>query len=986
MLKRSLLFGMTALLALSFIFLGCKGGDAGANGSPGAPGTGGLTVGGSVATTLDGVNAYFTEGETLVYLLGTGTIGGSAAGDVASLTIAANKTLVVTSYADLNARGVTSGSVGGITVAATGSLTNSGTLKFLTGTSFAAVSGAIISAATGHPIELAADVALTEATFNVLATNNAYIAIGGGDEVALTPGNDYADLESALAFRKDHAAALALTVDTVIGTNSTVAMAQTAYDLLDDEIKAYLSDAETLLGNLDTAITGINTKAGLLTTAKTTLETEISVGSAIKTAVNNATTAKDFSSASDANIKANQAFLAATLSTLSALETSKSPQTKVAIAAIHAGLEAAVAGVEYIHGLAVGLTGPTTIPTTELALTAAIVGDFFTPVLQVQEAEAEGVEATKLSVTAEADTTNWKLTVTYTVGSATITATAANSLTLTIITPTITALTVPAITAPAAGVALEDTITIATAVPSGAAALINAEITWGTDGTAYATTGLAAGSQAYYAKVVLTASGGLKFGTIAAEPTLTITNTATTGLDGTWETSGKKVTRDSDTSITLEYKFAATLTTITNSSAVASTAINALLSLSGVTKVTLSGTTPNLTGVSIPNNVTLVIGTGTTLATGSVTFVGANSALEIPAGADLTVGNGSIWSQFSGSAGKIKVVGAGALKNGGIYGGINHSDSAHDDFTVETSGEAHRSEYDIATTTATIHGEVAFGTGAQYNYNTLAAATLPVGNIVVDSTGILTVPASGKVGIPAGKTLTVSESGQLVMAYNAVLQTVEADQVLIGAVAKLGGAGTFTSNHGDSTTTNSITFSASTATAGAITGTLTDNKGSVLTPAGVSPVITVNAAATAGVTLSNGVIDLTAGSVVVGAGGKLILAGSATQGASGGIFLENNSAKLALGKLVASGQAAASAAALATISTSSNGLDKQTVAGEITDAGDGASNKAGNAGGGATITASGTFKAVTNANKGDTSGSALGSGDDATVVAVVAAE
>jgi hypothetical protein len=185
-----------------------------------------------VATTLAGVQAYLAEGNPVVYLLGPIEVGSGAN----ALTIGANQNLVVTDYTDLAARGVTTGSVDSITVLASGWLSNNGGLKFLARTSFSAAANATISAASGHAIEFAGDVAISEATFTALATGGAVIDIGGAGEIELSPGANYADLNAANAFRNatTTVAALALTADTVKGDDNVavtgrVAIARTAW-------------------------------------------------------------------------------------------------------------------------------------------------------------------------------------------------------------------------------------------------------------------------------------------------------------------------------------------------------------------------------------------------------------------------------------------------------------------------------------------------------------------------------------------------------------------------------------------------------------------------------------------------------------------------------------------------------------------------------------------------------------------------------------
>jgi hypothetical protein len=144
MKKRTLVLGLAALLALAMVFTGCGSAADGAKGTDGDPG---LTATGPIATTLAGVTKYFAEGNATVYLLGSITVDATH-----PLTIGAGKTLVVTSYTDLNARSVTAGSVGGITVESGGTLVieddasdAGGALYFRAGTTFTAAADATVT-------------------------------------------------------------------------------------------------------------------------------------------------------------------------------------------------------------------------------------------------------------------------------------------------------------------------------------------------------------------------------------------------------------------------------------------------------------------------------------------------------------------------------------------------------------------------------------------------------------------------------------------------------------------------------------------------------------------------------------------------------------------------------------------------------------------------------------------------------------------------
>jgi hypothetical protein len=148
-MKKEFLTGLTAMvLAIGFVLAGCESPTSGSAGTPGNPGDPGLAVNGPVATTYDGVVRYFAEGNPTVYLLGGITV------DAAHpLTIGAGKTLVVTSYTDLNSRSVAADSVGGITVAAGGTglvIADSasdagGALYFRAGTTFTAAADATVT-------------------------------------------------------------------------------------------------------------------------------------------------------------------------------------------------------------------------------------------------------------------------------------------------------------------------------------------------------------------------------------------------------------------------------------------------------------------------------------------------------------------------------------------------------------------------------------------------------------------------------------------------------------------------------------------------------------------------------------------------------------------------------------------------------------------------------------------------------------------------
>jgi hypothetical protein len=188
----------------------------------------------------------------------------------------------------------------------------------------------------------------------------------------------------------------------------------------------------------------------------------------------------------------------------------------------------------------------------------------------------------------------------------------------------------------------------------------------------------------------------------------------------------------------------------------------------------------------------------------------------------------------------------------------------------------------------------------------------------------------------------------------------------------LGGTGTFTANHAD-TTGGPITFSAADGTTGTITGTVADDKGSVLTLAS-SANLTVKAAASSatGVTLSAAVVDVSAaGTITIGGGGVLTLDNTSTQGEPGGIFLAAaNEKKAAVRKYVTNGTRTNSgtAADLATIDTTDGWYTTDANKGFIT----GAENADGNGNvAGATITTSSTLEANANSNATDASVNAV---------------
>jgi hypothetical protein len=160
MLKRSLLFGMTALLAVSFIFLGCKGGDAGANGSNGPAGTSYLS--GSQSTEV--IQYAIDAGGPLV---------------LAGVTQLDTKTLIIPA-----GRGVKI--LGTFTTAATGSV-----LVIADASSVNLTDGNIV-AGSSNPVIIAPQAILTEkvsGTTNVIPIQTGAEAIDLSETTVAVKGN-----------------------------------------------------------------------------------------------------------------------------------------------------------------------------------------------------------------------------------------------------------------------------------------------------------------------------------------------------------------------------------------------------------------------------------------------------------------------------------------------------------------------------------------------------------------------------------------------------------------------------------------------------------------------------------------------------------------------------------------------------------------------------------------------------------------------------